>query len=503
MDKSNDDTKSEGSPVMQIRNTRIRERTSVFAGEHGLTFFAGVLAIISTIIGGGIVGLPYSFLYFGIPLALVLNVVAIILTVLNGMLYLELREVMPDKPNNLYEIGFMLLGRKSIFMISSIYLINAFGLMLIYFITFGQTTASIMFNLIEDSDNFLCEKTCWVLVLGAVLIPVVLMKDLAELKFLSITLFVAIFLFILLNLGQLLFDPNFVKPAEENMEGIYSPIPNGAELISSLSITMVAYSYLQNIFPIYDELQKQTPENYHKIAATALSLTGGLYIAVGLVSLYMFGNCLQSSVLINIGVENPSNWESFVVRIAFMIVLGCHIPFIFYMGKESLLIIIDEINRKSISSALVLKLQGNKTYAKKADAITEPPNPNLPLPTPTNKDMRMTFNDLVQDEIRKSEANANNSNTGTGGEEEDANVNARLRTEAMMSEVTTAKAQKLAYKTMNPILYASATLILYGIIIIGAIFLNDITNIFDIVSAFALTCIRFLFPACFYLLAKK
>lgn len=75
-----------------------------------------------------------------------------------------------------------------------------------------------------------------------------------------------------------------------------------------------------------------------------------------MISLYMFGDCLQSSVLLNIGAEEPTNWESYVVRLAFMIVLACHIPFIFYMGKEGLLIIIDEIDRKSISSALVLKL---------------------------------------------------------------------------------------------------------------------------------------------------
>ena len=73
----------------------------------------------------------------------------------------------------------------------------------------------------------------------------------------------------------------------------------------------------------------------------------------------------------------------------------------------------------------------------------------------------------------------------------------------MMSEVTTAKATKLAYKTMNPILYAALTLTLYVIIIVGAIFLTSITTVFDFVSAFALTAIRFLFPACFYLVAKK
>jgi hypothetical protein len=42
-----------------------------------------------------------------------------------------------------------------------------------------------------------------------------------------------------------------------------------------------------------------------------------------------------------------------------MIVLVCHIPFIFFAGKQGLLIIIDEIDRKSISSALWHKVNAN------------------------------------------------------------------------------------------------------------------------------------------------
>jgi amino acid permease len=55
-------------------------RDSVWADEEGLTLFSGVLAILSTCVGGGIVGLPFSMFHFGMPTALVLHIGVIYMT---------------------------------------------------------------------------------------------------------------------------------------------------------------------------------------------------------------------------------------------------------------------------------------------------------------------------------------------------------------------------------------------------------------------------------------
>lgn len=45
-------------------------------------------------------------------------------------------------------------------------------------------------------------------------------------------------------------------------------------------------------------------------------------------------------------------WESFVMQFLILIILACHIPYLFFSGKEAMLITVDEIMRRSISMVL-------------------------------------------------------------------------------------------------------------------------------------------------------
>lgn len=90
-----------------------------------------------------------------------------------------------------------------------------------------------------------------------------------------------------------------------------------------------------------------------------LCLTMMIYLVVGLISIAMFGENLTPQILTDIGTASHSGgayWESYVCQISFMVLLSCHIPFIFFAGKEGLLIMIDEVDRHSISNALWHKL---------------------------------------------------------------------------------------------------------------------------------------------------
>ena len=85
--------------------------------------------------------------------------------------------------------------------------------------------------------------------------------------------------------------------------------------------------------------------------AIALLLAFLIYICVGIACLYEFGTDLTSNVLDNVD-EEVGSVISYIIRFSFLIVLACHIPYIFFTGKEAILIIILETTDRRMSKAL-------------------------------------------------------------------------------------------------------------------------------------------------------
>ena len=75
-------------------------------------------------------------------------------------------------------------------------------------------------------------------------------------------------------------------------------------------------------------------------------ITTFIYVSLGVLSIYSFGSSLTSDVFDAINKEDTI--YSIIIRVAFLIVLACHIPFVFLPTKEGFLIIIDEAQNRSM-----------------------------------------------------------------------------------------------------------------------------------------------------------
>ena len=96
----------------------------------------------------------------------------------------------------------MIIGTPSIYAISFILTLSSFGLQMIYFIVFGDITKSLIaqcfFDPEDETYSMWKERGTWVVLLGASLFPLIIKKELKELKIASVILFAGISSFILI-----------------------------------------------------------------------------------------------------------------------------------------------------------------------------------------------------------------------------------------------------------------------------------------------------------------
>ena len=95
-----------------------------------------------------------------------------------------------------------------------------------------------------------------------------------------------------------------------------------------------------------------------KYITVSMILVQAIYISLAIACILTFGSKINSSVLINIGepINGKVGLAAYIMQGVFLIILACHIPYLYFSGKESLLIIIDEFMRRSISLTLSKKL---------------------------------------------------------------------------------------------------------------------------------------------------
>ena len=114
-----------------------------------MTTNEAALVLLSTVVGGGIVGLPFAIFHLGLPLGFLFCILSAYIAKRSASLYILLREkTPPGNLESLYEIGFMCSGRKAIFMISASVTFFCLGLVTIYFIVIGDIFSILLSDLV-------------------------------------------------------------------------------------------------------------------------------------------------------------------------------------------------------------------------------------------------------------------------------------------------------------------------------------------------------------------
>ena len=90
-------------------------------------FQDSLLAIICTSVGGAALSAPWAFFHTGLYVGISLSIFTCLVQFLGVGLLVKAQEMCPHNPKNFYEVGYILLGRRSIFWVASIQWFLSFG----------------------------------------------------------------------------------------------------------------------------------------------------------------------------------------------------------------------------------------------------------------------------------------------------------------------------------------------------------------------------------------
>lgn len=180
--------------------------------------------------------------------------------------------------------------------------------------------------------------------------PVIFKKVLNELKIISYLLFGAVIFFIAF-LGFQLINHGIEKYNPDPKPRHYYTINWGWDSIAAFSVFLCAYNFSFIEFPLYHALgPDRSKEKMMKAIGMGMIETTIIYMCCGLFAVYLFGSSVQSNVLDNI--DGETTFVSYFIRLAFLILLACHVPYVFFLGKEGACIVVDEVMTGSMSKSL-------------------------------------------------------------------------------------------------------------------------------------------------------
>lgn len=156
--------------------------------------FATALSIISCIMGGGIVSIPYAFSAVGFLEGFILQTFIISAAYISTNLYLGSRSMLKCG-YEFSDIAVRTIGSVSGILLNLLVAVAIFGVLTLYMILFSRIAKSIFGHGLNPSPsevNFLDSKWFYVIILVCIQAPIVIKRRISELKFSTYILFTGV-----------------------------------------------------------------------------------------------------------------------------------------------------------------------------------------------------------------------------------------------------------------------------------------------------------------------
>lgn len=270
----------------------------------GATVSSGVYNLTTTIVGAGIMALPAAMAVTGLPLGLLLLVAMGCLS--EYSIQLLLRSSFSVKVTSYAEVMALHFGRKGRILTQAFVIIYTLGILVIYLIIIADVLSGSgpSRGLLEDwldGSHWWTSRPSVILACVVILSPLVALEHVDSLHWTSFfaILLAGIFLFVTIGvcLGKLF--RGSVSMSVLRWFPSFATWQSVLNLFSVIPTIMTAYVCHFNVHPIYLEMSPPKEDKMQKVVKISLFLCTALYSVTGFFGYLLFGNNVQTDLLVN------------------------------------------------------------------------------------------------------------------------------------------------------------------------------------------------------------
>jgi amino acid permease len=125
-------------------------------------------------------------------------------------------------------------------------------------------------------------------------------------------------------------------------------------VVDCINITLTSYGFIINLFPISRQLKEYNNANIIKAVLIALTFCFLVYISLTVLAMNLYGTHIQQSIFDNMRSDKGVLTKG--VRLLFLLIFCCNIPYLFYPAKLSILNALQEYRLKCFSRAIEKKI---------------------------------------------------------------------------------------------------------------------------------------------------
>ncbi|CEP61360.1 Avt7p LALA0_S03e01112g [Lachancea lanzarotensis] len=286
--------------------------------EANASGFFSTINLVKTIVGAGMLAIPYAFRSDGILVGVLLVLVGAITSGFGLFVLAKCSKALKEpRTSSFFTLCSITYPSLSLLFDFSMF-VQCYGVGLSYLVLVGDLLPGVLGG----------TRNGWILASAVPIVPLVLLKKLDSLKYSSILGLFAVAYLVCLILGSFVENTLLTENYREIRGDVsWINVYDMKGVVSTFTIVIFAFTGSMNMFSIINELKDNSLTNINIVISRSLLISAALFLCVGICGYLTFGSNVLGNIMLN---YNPESYWTVIGKVCLGVVVILSFPLLFY-----------------------------------------------------------------------------------------------------------------------------------------------------------------------------